>query len=76
MRTEYDLTGSQDSRVHVCGLCGKQYYEAILRACPERGGRRVCAYCCRYCSRSYRDGSTWGCRTADAGRKKKDKGAA
>ena len=77
MRRDYDLTAAQGGRVHNCGLCGKRYYESLLRACPERGERRVCAYCCKFCNRSYRDGSTLGCRTADADRDaKKKKGAA
>ena len=65
MRTDYNVSAAQGNRYHNCGLCGKKYYESLLRACPERGERRVCAYCCRLCTRSYRAGSAWGCRAAD-----------
>ena len=78
MRTDYDLSAHQGARVHNCGLCARKLYESLLRACPERGGRRVCMYCCRLCAKSYRDGSLQGCLAADAARqeKKKKQGAA
>ena len=68
MRNNYDLSAHQGGRVHNCGLCGKQWYESLIRACPERGGRRVCAYCCRLCPQSYRDGTIQGCRASDVAR--------
>ena len=71
MRKAFDLAAHQGSRVHNCGLCGVQYYESLLRACPERGGRKACAYCCRLCRHSYRDAAGQGCRVLDAARKKK-----
>lgn len=77
VRKDYDLPAAQGSRVHNCGLCGKKYYESLLRDCPERPGRNFCAYCCRICHHHYQDGSTQGCREADALRKAKNtKGAA
>lgn len=77
MRNNYDLSGNQGGRYHTCGLCGKKWYESLIRTCPKREGKKVCMYCCRLCSQSYRDGGTQGCRGADAARAaKKKKGAA
>ena len=70
MRTDYDLAGEQTGHTRICATCGKKYYESLFRAGPERGKRLVCAYCCRYCTSSYRDGSTQGCRAEDAERQK------
>ena len=68
MRTDYNTAAAQGGRVHNCGLCGKQWYESMLRACPCQGGRLMCAYCCRSCGESYRDGAMDGCRAADRAR--------
>lgn len=76
VRKSFDLTAAQGTRVHACGLCGRQWYESLLRVCPERGERQVCAYCCRLCAGSYRDGTLQGCRAADRERKGKRHGKA
>lgn len=68
MRTEYDAARHQGSRTRICGICGKQYYEALIRDCPKREGRAFCAYCCRVCGESYRAGSAQGCRAMDGAR--------
>lgn len=75
MRSKFDLAAAQSTHVHNCGWCGKQWYESLLRECPERGGRRVCLYCCRICSNSYRDMAGQGCRPLDKARKEKKKPA-
>ena len=71
MRNDYDLSGNQSSRYHTCGLCGKKWYESLIRACPKREGKKVCMYCCRMCGHSYlsRLGG-WACRLKDQEREK------
>ena len=62
MRTDYQTGKAQGTRIHNCGLCGRQFYESLLRECPERKGRRICMYCCGGCRAAFRDGSGWRCR--------------
>ena len=64
MRNSYDTTSAQGTKKRICAYCGRQWYAALVRTCPERD-RPICAYCCRHCRRSYRYGSAWGCRAAD-----------
>ena len=65
MRSEYDLAGTQTGHYHRCAFCGRTLYESLIGVCTERGAE-ICAYCCRLCGQSYRDGSMQGCRAADA----------
>ena len=61
MRSDYQTGKAQGGRIHNCGYCGRQWYESLLRECPERG-RKICLYCCRHCRHSFRDMAGWGCR--------------
>ena len=77
MRNDFDTARSQGNRMRICGICGRQFYEALIRDCPLRLGRAFCSYCCRRaCGESYQAGSTRGCRAAAAARSKKKRGAA
>lgn len=63
MRSNYDLAAHQDStHYYRCSLCGKAWYDSLIRQCPEREKRRVCMYCCKLCGRSARSGSGQDCR--------------
>jgi hypothetical protein len=61
MRNNYDLSGNQGGRYHTCGLCGKKWYESLIRACPKREGKKVCMYCCRMCPEHHRDEGGQSC---------------
>lgn len=56
----------------ICSICVREYYDSLVGACPERGGRQVCMYCCRLCEHHYTLPGQIGqrCRVKDAERKK------
>ena len=76
MRTKYDTASAQESYRRTCSFCRNDFYISLIRECPEREGRTVCAYCCKLCRQHYLDGGMQGCRAADAVRSKKERGAA
>ena len=74
MRSDYNLDANQATHYFRCCLCGREWYDSLIRGCPEREKRKVCMYCCRLCSRSARSGSGLECRAADRARGKKKAG--
>lgn len=64
MRTEYELSKEQPQVRKICAYCGRQWYAALVRTCPERD-RPICAYCCRSCGYRYATAAGQGCRAAE-----------